>query len=399
ARGLFAVEAGVRRLPVPSFWEPVLGSLAFGLVGLLVPRALGVGYDAIQDVIDGRLAAGAVGALLVAKLVAWWLALGSGTSGGTLAPVLLVAGCFGHLVGAGVHELAPGLGLAPGACAVAAMAATFGAATGAPFAAIVFVFELTGDLAVVLPLMLATVAADLVARALMDETLMTEKLSRRGLRVRHHYEPDVFHTTTVRAVMRPALAGDAPRGLAVRADDPLVAALPHLADGTVEDVPVVDGAGNLVGACSRHDLLADRLEVLDHERPEPGWLARRRRRWPAASGTGRGDACPRRARRAHRRGLPPAPRAAGRAPEVPPLERAAGAGGRHHARPAPAAPRRAGPPRRAADAARHRRPPAAAPPQRRRAGRPGRGGRPRHPGGRPRRPATRAGRAHRSEEH
>src|SRR5690606_38018944 len=303
ARGLFAVEAGVRRLPVPSFWEPVLGSLAFGLVGLLVPRALGVGYDAIQDVIDGRLAAGAVGALLVAKLVAWWLALGSGTSGGTLAPVLLVAGCFGHLVGDGVHELAPGLGLAPGACAVAAMAATFGAATGAPFAAIVFVFELTGDLAVVLPLMLATVAADLVARALMDETLMTEKLSRRGLRVRHHYEPDVFHTTTVRAVMRPALAGDAPRGLAVRADDPLVAAL---------------------------------LAVLDHERPEPGWLARRRRRWPAPSGTGRGDACPRRARRAHRRGLPPAPRAAGRAPAVPPLARAAGAGGRHHARPAPA---------------------------------------------------------------
>jgi len=290
ARGLFAVEAGVRRLPVPSFWEPVLGSLAFGLVGLLVPRALGVGYDAIQDVIDGRLAAGAVGALLVAKLVAWWLALGSGTSGGTLAPVLLVAGCFGHLVGAGVHELAPGLGLAPGACAVAAMAATFGAATGAPFAAIVVVFELTGDLAVVLPLMLATVAADLVARALMDETLMTEKLSRRGLRVRHHYEPDVFHTTTVRAVMRPALAGDAPRGLAVRADDPLVAALPHLADGTVEDVPVVDGSGNLVGVCSRHDLLAARLAVLDHERPEPGWLARRRRRWPAASGTGRGDA-------------------------------------------------------------------------------------------------------------
>ena len=115
ARGLFVVEHGFRRLPVPAFWHPVIGSLAFALVGLLEPRALGVGYDAIQDVIDGRLAVGAVATLLLAKLVAWWFALGSGTSGGTLAPILLIAGCFGHLVGAGVDQLVPGLDVAPGA--------------------------------------------------------------------------------------------------------------------------------------------------------------------------------------------------------------------------------------------------------------------------------------------
>ena len=89
ARGLFAVEAGIRRLPVPSFWEPVLGSLAFGLVGLLVPRALGVGYDAIQDVIDGCLAAGVVGLPWPSSSPGWrWV----GHAGGTLVPVLLVAG-------------------------------------------------------------------------------------------------------------------------------------------------------------------------------------------------------------------------------------------------------------------------------------------------------------------
>lgn len=288
ARGLFAVEHGFRRLPVPDFWHPVAGSLGFALVGLLVPRALGVGYDAIQDVIDGRLAAGAVAALLVAKLVAWWLALGSGTSGGTLAPILLISGCFGHLVGVGVDNLFPGLDLAPGAFAVVAMAATFGSATGATFAAIVFVFELTGDYAIILPLMMATVIADLVTRALLDETLMTEKLARRGVRVRSHFEPDVFHTTSVAAVMRPAVTEDVPTGPSVRPTDPLTEVLTHLADDDVHDVPVVDDTGKLVGVCTRHDLLSARLALLDHERPEPGWLHRLPGRATSAVAAGMG---------------------------------------------------------------------------------------------------------------
>jgi CIC family chloride channel protein len=216
--------------------------------------------------------------------VAWWLALGSGTSGGTLAPILLISGCFGHLVGAGVANLFPGLDIAPGAFALVAMAATFGSATGATFAAIVFVFELTGDYAIILPLMLATVLADLVTRALLDETLMTEKLTRRGVRVRSHYEPDVFHTTTVGAVMRPPITDDEVSGPSVRPTDPLVDALTHLADDGVHDVPVVDASGKLVGVCTRHDLLTARLALLDHERPEPGWLARR----PGRPGPGPG---------------------------------------------------------------------------------------------------------------
>jgi chloride channel protein, CIC family len=278
ARGLFAIEDGFRRLPVAAFWHPVIGSLGFALVGLVVPRALGVGYDSIQDVIDGRLAVGAVAALLVAKAVAWWLALGSGTSGGTLAPILLISGCFGSLVGAAVDNLFPGLDIAPGAFALVAMAAAFGSATGAAFTAIVFVFELTGDYAMILPLMLATVIADLVARAFLDDTLMTEKLARRGLRVRSHYEPDVFHTTTVASVMRPPVTEDSANGPSVRPTDPLVDVLTHLADGDVHDVPVVDTDGKLVGVCTRHDLLTARLALLDHERPEPGWLTRLPRR-------------------------------------------------------------------------------------------------------------------------
>ena len=90
-----------------------------------------------------RLAVGTLAVLLLAKLATWWIALASGTSGGTLAPILLISGCFGGLMGALVQQVVPGLGISPGAVALVAMAATFGAATRTTFTAIVFAFELT----------------------------------------------------------------------------------------------------------------------------------------------------------------------------------------------------------------------------------------------------------------
>src|SRR4029078_1635743 len=113
-------------------------------------------------VLNGRLAVGVAAALALGKLVAWWLALGSGTSGGTLAPILLISSSFGTVVGFGPHHVLPGSPVALGAFAIVAMAATFGAATQATFTAIVFVFELTRDYDVILPVMLATGGADLL---------------------------------------------------------------------------------------------------------------------------------------------------------------------------------------------------------------------------------------------
>ncbi|MEO5722853.1 MAG: chloride channel protein, partial [Ilumatobacteraceae bacterium] len=104
-RGLFLVESGFRRLPIGEFWHPAIGAVGFSLVGLFVPRALGVGYDSIGAVLAGRLALGTVAVLGLAKLLAWWVALASGTSGGTVAPLLLISGSFGTLVGAGVNHL------------------------------------------------------------------------------------------------------------------------------------------------------------------------------------------------------------------------------------------------------------------------------------------------------
>lgn len=341
SRGLFVVEDGYRRLPVGEFWHPVIGAVGFCVVGLFVPRVLGVGYDAIGDVLASRLAVGTVAGLAVGKLVAWWLALGSGTSGGTLAPILLISSSFGTVVGSLLNDALPGPDIALGAFAIVAMAATFGAATQAPFTAIVFVFELTRDYDVILPLMLASVLADLVYSAVCDDSLMTEKLRRRGLRIGRHYGVDPFFgaqvstimTTTVDTLGETATMGDARRrfeagghgaypivdrssrlvGIVARGDvlrdecpdwEPLVdhattdvvtvrptdsaqAALRVMVDEAVEHVPVVDHDERLVGICTRTDLLKVRRGQLDLERVEVGIargfrLRHRRGRRPAS---------------------------------------------------------------------------------------------------------------------
>ncbi|HKA93104.1 MAG TPA: chloride channel protein [Acidimicrobiia bacterium] len=330
AKGLFAVEACYRRLPISEFWHPIIGALGFALIGLAVPRALGVGYDAIDDVLAAKFAAGALALLLLAKLAMWWIALGSGTSGGTLAPLLLIGGAFGGLVGAGLDAAFPGLGLSPGAVALVAMAATFGAATGATFTSIVFAFELTRDYAAVLPLMLAAVLADIVFNSLSRQTLMTEKLARRGVAVPRRYAPDVLQVHAVREAMTSnvetltahARVADARRllesdghaayplvdhtgalvGMVTRSDllvrelpddasvneiahndvvtvtpsDSLLTLLERITEDDVDHVPVVDH-DRLVGICTRTDLLRARSRYLEHERRQAGWRPRLRR--------------------------------------------------------------------------------------------------------------------------
>lgn len=329
-KGLFLIEAGFRRLPVGEFWHPIIGAVGFATVGLVVPGALGVGYDEIGDVLNGRLAAGAVGALLIAKLLAWWVALGSGTSGGTLAPILLIAGCFGSLFGTVALEILPaGSQPSVSAFALVAMAATFGAATRTPFTSIVFLFELTQDYQAVLPLMGATVLAVIVAQILMRESLMTEKLARRGMSIHNFYELDrtritrvaevmstpvatLPHTATVADARRAIVAGphsafpivdadghcvgmvarsdlistdiadDSP-ALAVASTDVVTIApessvrdaLGVILAEEVEHIPVVDNQNALIGICTRTDVLRAKAAQFDHEQRGSGWLTAR----------------------------------------------------------------------------------------------------------------------------
>ncbi len=331
SRGLFTAEHLFERLPVPRFWHPVVGAVGFALIGMAVPRVLGVGYDVVGMTLAGKLTAATMAVVFVAKLAAWWVAMGSGTSGSSLAPILLVGAAFGGMVGAALEPVLPGSGITAGAFALVGMAAIFGSAAGAPFTAMVLVFEMTRDFRIVLPLMLATVIATLVSSRFLQDTIMTQKLTRRGLRVATEFRVDPLARTLVREVMTPvtepvsstatiadareevrrdarsaypvvdedgscvgtlaaaALFGDdvadgesvltvTERDVpTVLAADSLDEAVATMVASQAADVPVIED-GEVVGMCTARDVLRAREVELERERVEPGWVARIRQR-------------------------------------------------------------------------------------------------------------------------
>ncbi len=201
SRGLYETEGLFEKTRLGQPWLPVVGGLAAGAIGFAVPQVLGVGYDVITGVLTGQYVLALVAAILVAKAVAWLLSMGSQTSGGTLAPLFMIGGSMGYLFGAGAVAVAPGLGVVPGVFAIAGMAAVFGTASRAPLTSIVFALEVTKDYQGVLPVVVTVVVAELVGEALMKESIMTERLAKRGLWVKHIYEYNPLRQVRVRAVM------------------------------------------------------------------------------------------------------------------------------------------------------------------------------------------------------
>ena len=206
SHALYWIEDQFERLPFDRAWWPALGGLGLGVIGYFVPRVLGVGYGTISDLLGGRLAVGLVAVLLVAKAGALLVSLGSGTSGGLLAPMFTMGAALGTLYAAAVNHWVPAAHLSPGAFALVAMAAVFGAAARAPFTFIIFAFEITRDYDSVLPLMLVVVVAHAVGLLLMRNSIMTEKLARRGRHVHQEYEVDLFQQVRVGEVMDAAPA-------------------------------------------------------------------------------------------------------------------------------------------------------------------------------------------------
>jgi H+/Cl- antiporter ClcA/CBS domain-containing protein len=192
---VYACEDGFLKLPIHWMWWPMIGGLVVGLGGLIEPHALGVGYDNIARVLDGHMVAKAVLVLLVVKAVIWAVALGSGTSGGVLAPLLIMGGAMGAAF-AGVLPAA-----SPGFWALLAMAATMGGTMRAPLTATFFAVELTGDTSVLLPLIAACATAHAVTVLLMKRSILTEKIARRGHHIVREYRVDPFALTRVSDVM------------------------------------------------------------------------------------------------------------------------------------------------------------------------------------------------------
>jgi CBS domain-containing protein len=235
-------------------WWPAIGALALGIIGFFVPRVFGVGYDTIGDILNGQLVWKLLLIVMVAKFAVLVISLGSGTSGGLLAPTFMWSAAMGGLFAIAGNHVFPGAHLSPGAFALVAMGAVFGAASRATFSFIIFAFEITRDYNSVLPLMLVAVIADGIAMLLMPtSSIMTEKLARRGLRVHQDYEADALTQATVAETMEkdaPVVAADTKVGtLAERIaqHDPAVAR--H------EALLILDPAGKLAGIITRGDIL------------------------------------------------------------------------------------------------------------------------------------------------
>jgi CIC family chloride channel protein len=178
-----AVEGLYQRLPFHWMWWPALGGLAVGLLALFEPRILGPGYPTIGDLLNGRLLGAALALFVAVKLLAWVLALGSGTAGGTLAPLFAIGGALGALCTWGASLLWPDLGLDPRMGAVLGMAAVFAGASHAVLASILLALETTHQSAGALPLLTCCLLATLVCRTLLPHSLMTEGPARRGVAI------------------------------------------------------------------------------------------------------------------------------------------------------------------------------------------------------------------------
>lgn len=253
-RLLYFTEDLFEKLPIDELWWPAIGALGLGIIAYFVPRVLGVGYDTIGDILNGSLALKLLIIVMLAKSVALVISLGSGTSGGLLAPMFMSGAAMGGAFAMVLNWIFPSAHLSAGAFALVAMGAVFGAASRATFSFIIFAFEITRDYNSVLPLMLVSVIADGIAMLLMPEaSIMTEKLARRGLRIQQDYEADVLHSTNVAETMDqeiPSIAAETKlRDLA----DRIARGEPEVSRH--QALLVMDSQGMLAGIITRGDVM------------------------------------------------------------------------------------------------------------------------------------------------
>jgi H+/Cl- antiporter ClcA len=257
-RGLYAVEDAFEHLPVHWMWWPAIGAVVVGVVGYVAPRTLGVGYENIEQMVAGTIAGRALLVLVTLKLVSWIIALGSGTSGGTLAPLFTIGGGAGALVGGVLAHAFPSLGVDPRIAALVGMAAIFAGASHAVLASVIFAFETTRQPLGLLPLLAGCSAAYLVSLLGMRHSIMTEKLARRGTRIRSEYAADFLEQVLVREIASTEV-------VTLSAGEPVEEVRDRIAARTPgsqhQGFPVLNARGDLVGVVTRRDLLDLDIEI------------------------------------------------------------------------------------------------------------------------------------------
>jgi H+/Cl- antiporter ClcA len=260
---VYAAEDAFGHLKLHWMWWPAIGGLAVGLGGVICPEALGVGYDQIQALLAGGRGVGPTLRLVAVKASIWAISLGSGTSGGVLAPLLMMGSALGLLLG---HVL-PDLG--PGFWPLCCMAAILGGTMRAPLTALVFAVELTGRFSMTLPLLVATAIAHAFTVLLLKRSILTEKVARRGFHLSREYAIDPLEILFAREVMQTdvvALPSDATLASAVSVLGETPAARSECL------FPTLDDAGALAGVVTRRDLEQAARAAGDGAVTPAGWL-------------------------------------------------------------------------------------------------------------------------------
>ena len=224
SRSVYWIEDRFEKLPIHWMWWPALGAVAIGVIGYFAPHTMGVGYDNIQRLLTGTAPLQMVLSLCLLKYLSWSISLGSGTSGGTLAPLFTIGGALGVLLGGTVLKYFPDCPINLPTAALIGMAAMFAGASRAWLTSIVFALETTGQINGLLPLLGACVAAYFVSFFLMKGSIMTEKIRRRGVKTPDAYEPDILRNITVRDLIIPVSANPAPVKWVYASDDAGLAA-------------------------------------------------------------------------------------------------------------------------------------------------------------------------------
>ncbi len=201
SRSVYLLEDYFEKLPVHWMWWPAIGAVAVGIIGYFAPATLGVGYSNITDLLTGTLPLKILFALCFLKYLSWVIALSSGTSGGTLAPLFTIGGGTGALLGVLVLNIFPNCGINVATAALIGMAAMFAGASRAILTSIVFLMETTAQPHALLPLIGACTAAYFVSFFLMKGSIMTERIERRGIRAPNAFKPDVLENISVLNVM------------------------------------------------------------------------------------------------------------------------------------------------------------------------------------------------------
>lgn len=282
---VYGAEDAFQHLEIHWMWWPAIGGFVVGVGGLIFPQALGVGYDTIGALLTGDVAKATIAGILIVKSIIWAVSLGSGTSGGVLAPLLMMGGALGGIEAMFLPN--EGAGFWP----LISMGAILGGTMRSPFTGIIFAFELTHDQNVLLPLLVGCIIAHLCTVLLLKRSILTEKVARRGYHLSREYAVDPLEILFVREVMgtRPDLDVMDQSDVFAYPDEPLRVVVYRMAETGFTRLPVVERGdpSNVIGVVTLENLLAARTRNLSEERDRERVLRVRMPVWSYSPKTNR----------------------------------------------------------------------------------------------------------------